>query len=55
MTTDASSSNAIKIESIINLAFFTCAMIAYVGYFSVLRFKREKFEREQFEKISILT
>lgn len=47
--------NQIRTEEIINLTIFTIAMIAYVGYFSVLRFKRESFERKQFEKISILT
>jgi len=36
---------------VINLICFVTAMIVYVSYFTILRFKREEFEKEQYEKI----
>ena len=36
---------------VFNLIGFVTAMIIYVSYFTILRFKREQFEKEQYEKI----
>ena len=40
-----------KFTEILNLIGFVTAMIIYVSYFTILRFKREAFEQEQYEKI----
>ena len=40
-----------KLYEVFNLIGFVTAMIMYVSYFTILRFKREKLEKEQFNKI----
>ena len=35
-----------QIENLLLVISFSIAMVAYVGYFTILRFQREQFERE---------
>ena len=52
---DASSRSMRAVETTIVIIFFTSCMIAYVAYFTVLRFKREAEEKKEFNKIRNLT
>ena len=52
---DAERKNVFLVTQLLLLVAFSIGMIAYVGYFSVLKFKRIANEKKEFEKISNLT